>query len=751
MSAIFRRRSQREIVKLNVEDTTPTAAENAAEATSVESAPVEGAEAEKKPVRRRVSRRATAAAGAPTETPAADEAASTPAPAEAPAEAAAEAPVEAPAEAPKKRVTRTRKKPAESAAPTESTAGADAEAAVAAPTSDAAAATEEPAAPKKRVTRTRKKAADSAPATTAEATTAEAAASEPAAAATTEPAGGDTAASDAVASDAAATPEKEPATRGRRRVQRSTATAEKAEAAETAEAETTAEDAPAEPAARRTGRASASSAAGRQAGERTSRPAASAASDSKSDDSKSEAPKSEAPKTQAPKTESTADGAESGGTAAGDGGATDAVKSDAVKSDAASNAEGERNGRRRGRGRGQRSDSSETSEAQESTETPAEEGGADRSDRGSARSNGESPRSSRTRQRDRKRRGQGDDLEPEITEDDVLLPIAGILDVLDNYAFVRTSGYLPGMSDVYVSLGQVKKYGMRRGDAVVGAIRQPREGDGGGRQKYNAIVKVDTINGRPVEENEKRADIADLTPIYPQERLRLGQGTSSIGRSIDRVAPLGLGHRAVFAVPAKLSTIDIVSEIADSVSAANPDAHLMVAVTNARPEDETRLQRTVRGEVIAASFDRPAEDQTTIIELAVDRARRLVELGHDVVLLLDSLTDLAGAYVQHQQSGRTTTEVAEALAITQVKRLLAAARNVENGGSLTLIATVAVKSGVALDKELLREIMPVLTGFVRFSGSRFAPEVELDESYSVGIDALLDAKERAEISKLRSA
>lgn len=394
----------------------------------------------------------------------------------------------------------------------------------------------------------------------------------------------------------------------------------------------------------------------------------------------------------------------------------------------------------RGRGRGSRgsnadakgADAKSDDEAAEAESSDADRTGSQQ-DRSDSHRDQNGQRSSRTRQRDRKRRGQ-DDLEPEIAEDDVLLPIAGILDVLDNYAFVRTSGYLPGVSDVYVALGQVKKYGLRRGDAIVGAIRQPREGDNNGRQKYNAIVKIDSVNGKPVEEAEKRADIAEMTPVFPEQALRFaGANAKGLGKAIDEAAPMGLGQRAIVALPARIPASGVLAQLANAVKASAPEAHLMLVLTNARPEDATHLQRTVAGEVITATFDRAAEDQVTIAELAIDRARRLVELGHDVVVLLDSLTDLAEAYVQGQQGTRTTLDASQVLAIGQVKRLLSAARNVENGGSLTLVATARTKSGIAFDKQLLREISPAANSFVKVSGTRTAPEVDAEKSYTLSL------------------
>ena len=244
----------------------------------------------------------------------------------------------------------------------------------------------------------------------------------------------------------------------------------------------------------------------------------------------------------------------------------------------------------------------------------------------------------RSRYRDRKRRGTtvGDDFEPEISEDDVLIPVAGILDVLDNYAFVRTTGYLPGVSDVYVSLGQVKKYNLRKGDAVVGAIRQPREGEGGGRQKYNAIVRVDSINGQTVEEAAARVEFQKLTPLYPTERLRLETEPGKLTqRIIDLVAPIGKGQRGLIVAPPKAGKTIVLQQIANAIVQNNPEVHLMVVLVDERPEEVTDMQRTVRGEVVASTFDRPAEDHTTVAELAIERAKRLVELGHDVVVLLD--------------------------------------------------------------------------------------------------------------------
>ncbi|PRI10174.1 transcription termination factor Rho [Leucobacter massiliensis] len=641
------------------------------------------------PVRRRASRRVSAAAGAAGETVVTEAASAAADTASAPA---AETPA---AEAPKKRASRSRKKAAEEPAAEAAPAAASTEAASTEAASTDAASTEAPAS------------------------------------------------TEADAPEAAEAPKKR-ASRSRKKAAEEPA----AEAAEAAgEPATAAEQSPEAPAAEQ---APAKRGRGRraQSGETAAQdaPARAQAEDAQADAAQSESAPAEAARAEEARAEEAKPAAAKGDSDQGSG-------------------ESDKPGRnRRGRGRGQKSDAAESGEAGEQSAAGEEgkgRGQAQNGERGEKNGergdkNGEgSARSSRTRQRDRKRRGQGDDLEPEITEDDVLLPIAGILDVLDNYAFVRTSGYLPGTSDVYVSLGQVKKYSLRRGDAVVGAIRQPREGEGGGRQKYNAIVKVDSINGRPVDESEKRPEVAELTPVFPQERLRLETGKDALlGRAIDLVAPVGLGQRSLLVLPARQPGAPLLGELAQAVTANAPEAHLMLVLTNAQPEEATQLQRTVSGEVVAASFDRPAEDQATVAELAIERAKRLVELGHDVVVLLDSLNGLAHAYAQAQHaSARPALGELDEFAIGQVKRLLAAARKVENAGSLTVMATVHAKTGVDADKMLLREVLAVANQQLRFEKTRpgAAPVVDLAASYTRGAEAQLGAAEAAAVATVRAA
>jgi len=372
----------------------------------------------------------------------------------------------------------------------------------------------------------------------------------------------------------------------------------------------------------------------------------------------------------------------------------------------------------------------------------------------------DSERGGRGRYRDRKRgRGNmGDDFEPEISDDDVLIPVAGILDVLDNYAFVRTTGYLPGNSDVYVSLGQVKKYNLRKGDAVVGAIRQPRDGENSqGRQKYNAIVRIDSINGLPVDEAADRVEFGKLTPLYPQERLRLETEPSMLStRIIDLAAPIGKGQRGLIVSPPKAGKTQVLQAIANAISKNNPEVHLMVVLVDERPEEVTDMQRTVKGEVIASTFDRPAEDHTTVAELAIERAKRLVELGHDVVVLLDSITRLGRAYnLTAAPSGRVLSGGVDSAALYPPKRFFGAARNVEEGGSLTIIATALVETGSKMDEVIFEEFKGTGNMELRLSrqlaDKRIFPAVDVNASGTRREEMLLGADEVKVTWNLRRA
>ncbi|MFB8190189.1 transcription termination factor Rho [Microbacterium sp. NPDC055988] len=364
----------------------------------------------------------------------------------------------------------------------------------------------------------------------------------------------------------------------------------------------------------------------------------------------------------------------------------------------------------------------------------------------------------RNRQRNKRRSGvPTDEFDTEIGEDDVLIPIAGILDVLDNYAFVRTTGYLAGPSDVYVSLGQVKKYNLRKGDAVVGSIKQPREGEQQGRQKYNALVKVDSINGLSVDDAATRVEFGKLTPLYPQERLRLETAPEKLTqRIIDLVAPVGKGQRGLIVAPPKAGKTIVLQQIANAIAQNNPEVHLMVVLVDERPEEVTDMERSVKGEVIASTFDRPAEDHTTVAELAIERAKRLVELGRDVVVLLDSITRLGRAYnLAAPASGRVLTGGVDASALYPPKRFFGAARNIENGGSLTILATALVETGSKMDEVIFEEFKGTGNSELRLSRAladkRIFPAVDVNASSTRREEMLLSADEVKITWKLRRA
>ena len=362
---------------------------------------------------------------------------------------------------------------------------------------------------------------------------------------------------------------------------------------------------------------------------------------------------------------------------------------------------------------------------------------------------------------DRRRGGNGgndrEEAEPEVGPDDVLVPVAGILDVLDNYAFVRTSGYLPGPNDVYVSLSQVKKYNLRKGDAVVGSIRQPRDGEGQGRQKFNAIVRIESVNGLTLEQAADRVEFGKLTPLYPQTRLRLETEPNKLStRIIDLVAPIGKGQRGLIVSPPKAGKTLILQAIANSIAKNNPEVHLMVVLVDERPEEVTDMQRTVKGEVIASTFDRPAEDHTTVAELAIERAKRLVELGHDVVVLLDSITRLGRAYnLSAPASGRILSGGVDSSALYPPKRFFGAARNIEDGGSLTILATALVETGSKMDEVIFEEFKGTGNMELRLSrqmaDKRIFPAVDVNASGTRREEMLMNPDETKIIWKLRRA
>ena len=351
--------------------------------------------------------------------------------------------------------------------------------------------------------------------------------------------------------------------------------------------------------------------------------------------------------------------------------------------------------------------------------------------------------------------GQRRENDNEPLDEESLVPIAGIVDVQSNHAFVRTSGYLPGDSDVYVTLGNVRRWGLRPGDAVVGAVRATREGERRGNQKYNALVRVDSINGMSVEDAAKRREFAKLTPEYPKEQLRLETTPKAITpRMIDLVAPVGKGQRGLIVSPPKAGKTMIIQQIAKAIEINDPDVHLMVVLVDERPEEVTDMRSIVNGEVIASTFDRPASDHTVVAELAIERAKRLVELGQDVVVLLDSITRLSRAYnLAAPASGRILSGGVDAAALYPPKKFFGAARNLREGGSLTIIASALVETGSKMDEVIFEEFKGTGNMELRLSRSladrRIFPAIDINASGTRREEMLFKPEELAVMWKLR--
>ncbi|GAA0924697.1 transcription termination factor Rho [Kribbella koreensis] len=352
-------------------------------------------------------------------------------------------------------------------------------------------------------------------------------------------------------------------------------------------------------------------------------------------------------------------------------------------------------------------------------------------------------------------RGRNDRFEPEptISEDDVLVPAAGILDVLDNYAFVRTSGYLPGPNDVYVALSMVKRYGLRKGDAITGAVKQPSDGER--KEKFNPLVRIDTVNGSDPEVAKQRQDFNKLTPLYATERLRLETEPGILTtRIVDIVSPIGKGQRGLIVSPPKAGKTMVLQALANAITTNNPEVHLMVVLVDERPEEVTDMQRTVKGEVIASTFDRPADDHTTVAELAIERAKRLVELGHDVVVLLDSITRLGRAYnIAAPASGRILSGGVDSSALYPPKRFFGAARNIEDGGSLTILATALIETGSKMDEVIFEEFKGTGNMELRlrreFADRRIFPAIDVVASGTRREELLMSKDETQVVWKLR--
>ena len=281
------------------------------------------------------------------------------------------------------------------------------------------------------------------------------------------------------------------------------------------------------------------------------------------------------------------------------------------------------------------------------------------------------------------------------------IEVEGVLDIMqDGYGFLRTNGYLPSEQDCYVGLSTIRRNGLRKGDKITGTTRPARP-----NEKYAAVQKVATVNGKPVEELGRRVRFGDLTPVYPDECLTMEHGHSTItARVIDLVSPIGKGQRGLIVSPPKAGKPTILKDIAAAISANNPEVHLMCLLVDERPEEVTDMQRSIKGEVISSTFDMPTENHIQVSELVIERAKRLVEDGKDVVVLLDSLTRLARAYnLAQPASGRILSGGVDSTALYPPKKFLGAARNIEGGGSLTILASALVETGSKMDEVIFEE------------------------------------------------
>jgi transcription termination factor Rho len=416
-------------------------------------------------------------------------------------------------------------------------------------------------------------------------------------------------------------------------------------------------------------------------------------------------------------------------------------------------AKAEREARREARNN-RKKDSKPKGNSQDSDEDEEDSAPSSNNDRGGRDRFDRNDRQGRNRNRDRNRdRGPREEREPVLSEDDVLVPVGGLLDILESYAFIRTGGYLPGPNDVYVSLQQVRKNGLRKGDVVTGQVRQPREGER--KEKFNALITLETVNGVTPDEARNRVEFGKLTPLYPQERLRLETEPNILTtRVIDLIAPIGKGQRGLIVSPPKAGKTMVLQSIANAITTNNPECHLMVVLVDERPEEVTDMQRSVKGEVIASTFDRPADDHTTIAELAIERAKRLVELGHDVVVLLDSITRLGRAYnIAAPASGRILSGGVDSAALYPPKKFFGAARNIEDGGSLTILATALVDTGSRMDEVIFEEFKG--TGNMelildrRMADKRIFPAVNVVASGTRKEEILMGSEELNIVWKLR--
>ncbi len=357
------------------------------------------------------------------------------------------------------------------------------------------------------------------------------------------------------------------------------------------------------------------------------------------------------------------------------------------------------------------------------------------------------------RGRRRRRRGGSSERREQFYDEADLEVREGILDVLpESYGFLRVTGYLPGERDVYVAANQIRKFGLRKGDVMAGPVRPPRT-----QEKFPALVRVDHVNGVTVEEARDRPKFGDLTPLFPDQRLRLeveGQPNHVLARIVDLIAPIGKGQRGLIVSPPKAGKTTVLKEIANSITHNNPECKLIVVLVDERPEEVTDMQRSVKGDVVFSTFDRPAEEHTQVAELAIERAKRLVEMQLDVVILLDSITRLARAYnLAAPASGRILSGGVDSTALYPPKRFFGAARNIEEGGSLTILGTALVETGSRMDEVIFEEFKGTGNMELRLdrklADKRVYPAIDIEASGTRKEELLFDEAERVQVWKLR--
>jgi transcription termination factor Rho len=374
----------------------------------------------------------------------------------------------------------------------------------------------------------------------------------------------------------------------------------------------------------------------------------------------------------------------------------------------------------------------------------------DRGDRGDPRNRRRRPtREERRQQREERRERE----EQERVEALKTAPSAsGILDLLpDGYGFMRTSGYLPGPDDIYVSMSQVRKHQLRKGDVVTGKVRQPKDSE-----KYWALLEVEKVNDIDIDDVKERKNFDKLTPLFPDERFRLESGPTSVTeRIIDMIAPIGKGQRGMVVSPPKAGKTTILKQIANGIINSSPDTHVIVLLVDERPEEVTDWQRTVEAaEVVYSTFDKPTDQHIQVTELVLERARRLAESGRDVAILLDSITRLARAYnLAAPSSGKILSGGIDSGALYPPRRFFGAARNIEEGGSLTIIASTLVETGSRMDDGIFEEFKGTGNMELRLDRSlsekRLFPAINVDASGTRKEELLMPAEELALVIKLR--